>query len=232
MSRKYYVYPEEQDVSEQMLCPVEHVIYYQCSPGYTEETGRKLWEQTKVVLRQTHTALVVLSVEDWNGDLSPWQAPRVMKRGEDFAGKGEVYLDQLCNVIIPEIEERYHMSPKRRGLGGYSLAGLFAVYAMMEKDLFTDILSVSGSFWFDGFVEYMQAREISPKVKQVYLSLGQREPKTGNVRMAAVGERTLAVKNYLEQRNIPVHFQWNPGNHFQEEAERMAKSIEYICEHF
>lgn len=38
------------------------------------------------------------------------------------------------------------------GIAGYSLAGLFALYALYKTDVFTRVASMSGSLWFPGIM--------------------------------------------------------------------------------
>ena len=69
--------------------------------------------------------------------------------------------------------------------GGYSLAGLFSLWAAYQTDVFSGIAAASPSVWFPGFIEYMKEHEI--KSETVYLSLGDREEKTRNSVMSQVG---------------------------------------------
>ena len=128
-------------------------------------------------------------------DLTPWPAERVFKRGEDFGGKADDYLALLTEKIIPHTEEALSLQPRFRALAGVSLAGLFSVYAVYRTDLFDRIASISGSLWYDDFLAFMRAHRPSGRLKRVYFSLGDRERKTGNCRMARVEDCTLeAVK--------------------------------------
>jgi predicted alpha/beta superfamily hydrolase len=40
-------------------------------------------------------------------------------------------------------------------IGGYSLAGLFALWASTRTDLFFGVAAASPSVWFPGFIDYM-----------------------------------------------------------------------------
>ena len=76
----------------------------------------------------------------------------------------------LTHQIIPFTEEKLGYVPKFHGIAGYSLAGLFALWSVYQTDLFDWAASISGSLWFDGFLEFMKAN--TPKVKFIYFSLG------------------------------------------------------------
>jgi len=116
-------------------------------------------------------------------------------------------------------------------LSGYSLAGLFSIYAMFKTTRFTKFLSGSGSFWYPGFKEYYEKNKLpsSPSTK-VYLSLGAKEKKTGNKVLKTIETETIAMKEFLTQQNIPLKFELNPGGHFNDVNQRIAKGIKWLLE--
>lgn len=69
---------------------------------------------------------------NWNHDRVPWDSPAAFKNGEPFTGGADDYLRLLVEKIIPEAEEGLNGVPQWRGIAGYSLAGLFAVYAVYQ----------------------------------------------------------------------------------------------------
>lgn len=206
----YYIIPEN----------VTDICYFHG----TRETLKKLFD----IPDGMQVGLLAIDGEDWNKDLSPWAAPAVFRQGGDFAGGAAGYLSFLCERVIPQIEENLNLTVKRRGLLGYSLAGLFAVYAMYETDIFTEIASVSGSLWYDGFIEYMKEREPKRMPEKVYFSLGLKEKKTKNPRMARIELCTIEAQRHLQSMGIDCVFESNPGNHFYQEIERMRKALKWI----
>ena len=64
--------------------------------------------------------LIAVKVERWNDDLSPWCAPAVFGH-EDF-GDGAA---ALLREILPLCED----ADRRYIIGGYSMAGLFALWS-------------------------------------------------------------------------------------------------------
>lgn len=104
-------------------------------------------------------------------------------------------MDVLTHQIIPYIEEKLGYVPKFCGIAGYSLAGLFALWSVYQTDLFDRAASISGSLWFDGFLEFMKAN--TPKVKFIYLSLGDKEKAAKNPRLAAVEDCTAQAAELL-----------------------------------
>ena len=75
-------------------------------------------------------ALVAIGGLDWNRELSPWECDGTIRDAEPFGGQASEFLDELLNQIIPEAESSLPCPPTWRGIAGYSLAGLFALWAL------------------------------------------------------------------------------------------------------
>jgi len=160
-----------------------------------------------------------LAVEDWNRDLSPWTAPPVFGK-IPFGGQARETLDQLMNDILPRFDPAL---PKI--LGGYSLSGLFALWAQYETGAFDGVVAASPSVWFPGWDEYADAHV--PR-GAAYLSLGDREAHTRNKQMATVADAVR--RQYDRFRSIPATLEWNPGNHFTDPDLRTAKGFGWAIE--
>ena len=93
-----------------------------------------------------------IAIHDWQREMSPWPAAALSKDGEAFSGGADVYLESLLSVILPWATERIHGKASLIGIAGYSLAGLFALYALYKTDAFTRVASMSGSLWFPGIM--------------------------------------------------------------------------------
>ena len=177
--------------------------------------------------------LVSVPVPDWNRDMSPWPQEKVFRDGSDFAGGADVFLKQMTEAFIPDTEARLIRAGQlsahpRRILAGYSLAGLFAAYAPFRTELFDCFASMSGSLWFDGFLQFAVENEYPKRPLKAYLSLGDKEKKTKNPRMSRVEACTEAFRDILIQKGIPVRSELNPGNHFVNVPERIAKGIKEV----
>ena len=161
--------------------------------------------------------LLAVKIDDWNRDLSPWQAPPVFgtEAFGDSAGRALEEILKLCG----DPTRKYY-------IGGYSLAGLFALWAAFQTDRFEGVAAASPSVWFPGFTEYMEAHEI--RSGSVYLSLGDREERTRNPVMAAVGSRIRKAEEILKARGVRCLLEWNPGNHFQDADVRTAKAFAWV----
>ena len=62
----------------------------------------------------------------------------------------------------------------------------------------------------------------------VYLSLGDKEEKTRNPVMAAVGDRIRETCEVLRGKGINTVLEWNQGNHFKDADIRTAKAFAWV----
>ena len=165
---------------------------------------------------------------DWNRDLSPWPAPKVFRQEEDFSGKADDFLKLLEETVFPKVEGLLENPVKKRILAGISMSGLFALYGGTKSDDFDALASISGALWYDDFTGYLETHPLSDTVRRVYLSLGNREKKTKNPRMARVETTTLAIRELFAKRGIETIYQSNQGNHFVYGAERLEEAIRFL----
>ena len=196
--------------------PDGRITYLLCEPG----EGERVF----ALLTPPRPALCAVSFPDWFADLSPWPAPKVFAKGDDFAGHGEASLAALLD-LLPEAEKPLAGLPVRRMLCGYSLAGLFALWAATRTDAFPYLGSFSGSLWYPG-AEDLGARLAAARPMAVSLSLGDREKNARQRQMATVEERTLAVRDALTAAGIPTAWTLHPGGHFNDPDGRTARGID------
>ena len=161
--------------------------------------------------------LIAVKIDDWNNDLSPWEAPAVFGK-DGFGGGASKTLDRMLELCC-ENNKKYY-------IGGYSLAGLFALWAAYQTDVFDGVAAASPSVWYPGFGDYMKSNII--KAGKVYLSLGDREEKTRNPVMAAVGGRIREAYGLLKAQGLNCILEWNDGNHFKEPDIRTAKAFAWL----
>lgn len=189
------------------------------------ETAESLFDEVRA-LTNNDFSLAVFDVTDWNAQFSPWTAPPVF--GKDaFSGKGNDTLRFLEDEFLPEIKSKFPESEVF--LTGYSLAGLFSLWALYESEKFNGAVCCSSSLWFDKWDEYASLHRIkSPST--IYMSLGDCEEKTKNKVMSKVGDRTRRQAEILkEDPNVEkLYFEWNEGGHFDEPLKRVAKGIARI----
>lgn len=80
-------------------------------------------------------SLVNIGVDLWEENFSPWCAPRVFAKGPNFGDGAQKTLDTLINQVIPWTESELSEPPAYRALVGYSLAGLFSLWAGMTQQV-------------------------------------------------------------------------------------------------
>ena len=120
--------------------------------------GQKVYEAAQTAGCPPFT-LVAISDLSWNHDMVPWDSPPAFKNAEPCTGGADDYLRLLAEEIIPTAEKEITGVPSWCGIVGYSLAGLFALYAIYQTDLFSRVGSMSGSLWFPGMKEYIFSHE-------------------------------------------------------------------------
>lgn len=169
--------------------------------------------------------IVAVPVDDWDNDLTPWRTEDAIP-GREFGGNADKILGQIIDDIIPDYSSCYPNIKREYYIAGYSLAGLFALWAVHETDLFNGVAAMSPSLWYPGWRAYANAHE--PQVQWAYLSLGNREHKAGKSIMSSVLEEVNAQHGLLLSRGIDTKLEINVGNHFKDVAERIAKGEAYI----
>ena len=181
-------------------------------------------EAIRQFVGETAYTLVVFQVEDWNKEFSPWTSEQL---DASFSGGADTTLEWLLNTCIPKVKETYG-SNREIYLMGYSLAGLFALWALTKTDVFAGAASCSGSLWYPRFVDYINDNCV--KEKRIYLSLGGKEAKTANPLMARIADCTGILEQHLKKQNI-VKMEMNPGGHFADSGKRLAKAVKWIVSH-
>lgn len=215
----------------------KHITIYPCAepdrPVIYLNTFEKEGEQVLYVLREGGCppfTLVSVSNLNWNYDMSPWEVPPVFKNAEPCTGGADDYLKLLIDRIVPEAEKEIKGSVLWRGIAGYSLAGLFALYSLYQTDLFSRAASMSGSLWYPGITEYISSHTIKKVPDCLYFSLGNKEARTRNAYMKTVQENTEKIEEYYRGKGISTVFQLNPGNHYKDAEKRTAAGIHWLLD--
>ena len=158
--------------------------------------------------------LAAISHLDWNADLTPWESPALSRREPPFAGHADAYLALLVGQLLPRIRAELAAEPEWTALAGYSLAGLFALYA--------------GSLWYPHFADFAAETPFVRVPDCVYLSLGDAEAASRNRTLATVQAQTERLASLYASLGIPTAFVLNRGNHFADAAGRMARAIRWL----
>ena len=168
------------------------------------------------------TNIVAVSGMDWNSDMTPWQAPAV-KEGV-FGGHAAQFLERLKEDIFFNLEYSLKISKPKRYLMGLSLAGIFSVWAGIKKDLFEGVAAISGSFWYDGFTEWLESQEKLNCVR-FHICLGEKEKETKVKRFANIEEDTMKAVEILLGKGADVTFEMTEGGHNCSIIPRFEKSV-------
>lgn len=174
--------------------------------------------------------LLVVSGLDWDHDLAPWDCPALSKRDAPMTGGADDYLALLLTELLPQAQALLGGTPAFRGIAGYSLAGLFAIYALYQCDAFDRAASMSGSLWFPVFLSFACAHAMKKQPDKLYFSLGDREARTRHPLLSQVQAATETLVSHCRVLGIDTAWELNPGNHFADAAMRCAKGIKAILE--
>lgn len=184
-------------------------------------------------------------------ELSPWPAEGVWKGQAPYKGLATEHLKWLTEQCLPEAEARIAAmataadatgnsirecqdgSQDRQPqflpiIAGYSLAGLFALWAAWHSGYFKRVASVSGSMWYPGFKEYIRDNSPRSEIGMAYFSLGDKESHTSHPLMGQVDICTASIVESVRSRCPATVFEWNRGNHFDHPELRMARAIAWL----
>lgn len=176
--------------------------------------------------------MAAIETGDSNSALSPWKSPSVFGKGGDF-GDGAAQTLSLIEKIIPEIEKAAGAGESScRILGGYSLAGLFALWTGYRSDRFHGVAAASPSVWFPDWDKFIENEGM--RATRVYLSLGDKEHRAKNPVFASVQRRIeLQHRSLVSQLGeTSCTLEMNEGNHFKDPDLRLAKGFAWIMNGF
>ena len=169
--------------------------------------------------------LLPLPCPDWNRDLSPWPAPPAFRKGGAFAGGADAFLQDVLSRAAGA--ERALPGPvRRRFIAGYSLGGLFALWALTKTPLLDGAACASSSLWYPDFLSYLRAHPpLNPRCA-VALSLGDREADTRNPVLGRVEDRTRETRDLLCSLGIPCSLRMEEGTHFTDGEGRLLRAVQ------
>lgn len=170
--------------------------------------------------------VAVITRMDWDDDLTPWPAKGQPPGCPDFKGRAPRFLAKLQTDVLPAVEKRLGIAPgAERTLAGVSLSGLFTLWQWMLCDTFTNIISLSGSFWYEGFLAWIESHPVPKKTGRAYFLLGNQEAHTNVKAFQPVQTDTEAIVASLRRQGIAVDFELVPGNHYQYGEQRLTRAF-------
>lgn len=206
--------------------PGAETVTYMLYPALAQLEDK--WVEKMALDHKINLVMVYVPADDWNNALTPWPEPPEAKGFDPFGGKAPEFLDFFQKEIIPVIESKVKVNS--RDLVGVSLGGLFTLWQWMICDTFHNIASLSGSFWYNGFIDWFNGKlpEFSAMKQgkgKAYFLLGEEEPKAHIQAYQSVGNNTLHIVEKLKESDIDVTFEWVPGNHFSRPVHRAEKAL-------
>lgn len=176
--------------------------------------------------RHFGVSIVVITGMNWDDDLTPWPAKGEPPGSPDFKGNAPAFLATLTGRVVPEVERQLCIpADAERTLAGVSLSGLFTLWQWMVSDEFRNIISLSGSFWYDGFAAWVTSRPVPRKSGRACFLLGDREAHTNVKAFRPVQTDTEKIVSYLRTGALDVDFELVPGNHYQYALQRLTRAF-------
>lgn len=172
-------------------------------------------------------AIAAFNCADWAQSLMPWPDAAV-SRETQVGLHAHATLDYVEHALLPWLRSHYGNLPCI--IGGYSLGGLFALWAACESNAFHAVAAASPSLWIKDWIGYAMSHQ--PMAAKVYLSLGDREEHCRNQRMRLIGDCVRRQHDILKAQIGDSHttLEWNPGGHFGNEAERTARAFAWCMQ--
>ena len=178
-------------------------------------------------LPELAATVVTVPVLRWNDALTPWPAQALYRGEEPFGGHAATTLNELVNEAIPAIEKTMGLAPSLRAVCGYSLGGLFALYALVQTEAFVACASISASMWYEGWTDYLDGLDVDLRGRFAYLSIGTKEKRAARPILKTVQDKMEGCARILGQKGCVVRYQTGPGNHMQHMGERFAAGL--VC---
>lgn len=183
------------------------------------------------LLASMQSTIVVIEIEDWDNDMTPWPAPGLYAGDPTFEGHASVTHARIVDELLPHLQRTQGIDTSRLGIAGYSLGGLFSLYSFLNDERFATVASMSGSLWYEGWLDYLGSlakthRDLAGDF--AYLSIGDREKYAKEKILHGVEDNTVKTAEILRSWGMEVEYQLNPGNHFQNAGTRVADGLSAI----
>lgn len=201
------------------LSEIAYILYPMAMPD----------DLVEMLSRKHAITVVAITGMDWDNVFSPWPARGVPEGSPDFKGESAVFLKNLQENVLPDVEKMLVVATSpERSLIGVSMSGLFTLWQWMLCPTFRNIASLSGSFWYEGFVNWIKSVPIPAKSGKAFFLLGSQESKS-NVRIfRSVAVDTKEIISILTKAGIDCRFLSVPGNHYADPAGRLEKTFDAL----
>ncbi|MFA6891516.1 MAG: hypothetical protein WCQ66_05430 [Sphaerochaetaceae bacterium] len=161
--------------------------------------------------------IVGLDPQKRNDAFSPWKATvTALKKEGIFDGHADAYLTEVLSILRPRLAE-----DGKVGILGISLGALFGVYATIREPIFSFCASISGSFWFPGWTQWLQKQKM-PRTAYFFCS-GEDE---GRGRTDALKDSRSATD--FTSSHLHGTYLTDPKGHMSYLKERTASCVTWI----
>lgn len=164
-----------------------------------------------------------IPVHGWDDVLTPWEAEG-LRPGQTFGGHAAETLAELTSTVIPKLTAREGVASENLAICGYSLGGLFALWAFVNDAQFAACACLSGSVWYPGWADYLRDADMDGTSRFAFLSVGSKEKRGAGLFRHVEGDMQTSA-DILRERGCDVRFEIGPGNHMQHHQERFAKGL-------
>ena len=179
---------------------------------------------------------VLIDSKNRSDDYTPWPLQSSEAMPKDFGGKAAEHLKFITTKVIPVCESEYGFasSADKRAIGGYSLGGLFSLYAAVNTDLFGTVLSCSSTLWYPDFLAYLKEHPFKAPHPKLYMSVGDEEGLSASNLTKDQIPNTMAFKDWLEKEFQANDFKFmleegNHGNNIPRRVEHAVGWVEENC---
>ena len=169
--------------------------------------------------------IVKVVVHEWSDSLTPWPASGIYRGEPDFKGEAAITLTELIEEAIPAIEQAEGFSPTKRAICGYSLGGLFSLYAFTHANVFSACGCLSGSVWYENWVEHLRGLDFNGTSKFAFLSIGSKEKHAAPRILHHVQADMEECTNILREHGCETECSVGPGNHMSFTKERFDAGL-------
>lgn len=190
-----------------------------------EHEGRDVFEAVRARTGKAAVSLAEITDFSWFEDLSPWEAEPPGRKFPPMPGGGPAFLKRLESEALPQAKAGLSAPPSCAVIAGYSLAGLFAAWAVFNTSAFARCASASGSYWYPGWIDYLHAHKPFAGLKAAAVSIGDRESASRNPVLARVGECARLTAERFRECGVPCGFTVRPGGHFGFETSAAAQAV-------
>lgn len=217
------------------ILPIDnpHKVAYMIYPD-TRNYFPEKWLETLAVTYKVSIVMVYIPLDKWNDMLTPWPEPAEASGSSfaPFSGDAAHTLEILQREIVPQCEATLKVENIIvRDLIGVSLSGLFTLWQWMTCDTFYSIACLSGSFWYNGFLDWFDRRPIPKKIGKAYFLLGKQEPKAPVKAYHSVCVNTETIYARFRNAGIETTFDWVPGGHISDPLARAERAFDFLYGH-